>query len=180
MTPVWTPCSTRFRAAHTSGPRKASDIEYVVIHDTEGDTAAGAASWFANPKSEGSANLAVDGKECFRPVDDLEIPWAAPPLNTKGFHIEIAGHRSFTHDEWMAHEPALRRAAWKAAQRALLYNVPIRQVGRVGLLLRRKGFTSHAAISAAWKMSDHTDPGPNFPWTIFMSYVKEAAAQQSL
>lgn len=172
-------CSTKYKAAHDSGPRRASEIGWVVIHDTEGDTAEGAASWFTNAKSEGSANLVVDDGECYRTVNDLVVPWAAPPLNRQGFHIEIAGHASYTREQWLAHDNALRRAAWKAAQRCLLYNIPIRQVGKIGLRLRRKGITSHAAISATWKQSSHTDPGPTFPWQVFMGYVKAAAAEQA-
>jgi hypothetical protein len=168
-------CITRLKAVHTSGPRKASDIRNIVMHSTEGPTAAGAAGWFANPKSSGSANLVVDGKECYRTVDDLVVPWAAPPLNTKGFHIEQAGYTHWTRAEWLAHTPTLDRAAYKAALRAVEYKIPIRFVGPLGLRLGRRGFTSHAAVSKAFRQSDHTDPGTGYPWDVFLALVKRYA-----
>jgi len=173
-------CRTAFRAVHDSGARQAADIGWIVIHSTEGDTAQGAAAWFANPKSGGSANLVVDGAECFRTVPDLVVPWAAPPLNKRGFHIEIAGHSSWTREQWLAHRAALKRAAYKAADRAVRYRVPVRKVGRLGLLAGRKGITGHVYVSQAWHQSDHTDPGPNFPWDVFMEYVKENVKAGSL
>ena len=45
------PASGRYVAAHSSGDRPTSQIRYVVVHSTEGDTAQGAAAWFANPAS---------------------------------------------------------------------------------------------------------------------------------
>src|SRR4051812_20418039 len=110
-------CDPRYKAAHDSGPRKKADIKYVVIHCTEGDTAVGAASWFANEHSEGSANLVVDEEICYRCVPDLRIPWAAPPLNKAGLHIEIAGHVSWSRERWLNSGLALQRAAYKTAHR---------------------------------------------------------------
>ena len=170
-------CRATFRAVHDSGARQASDIGWVVIHATEGDTAEGAASWFANPASGGSANLVVDGNECFRTVPDLRVPWAAPPLNKRGFHIEIAGHSAWTRAQWLEHRGALRRAAYKAADRCVKYRVPVRKVGRLGLLAGRKGITGHVFVSQAWHQSDHTDPGVNFPWDVFLAYVKAYVKQ---
>jgi N-acetyl-anhydromuramyl-L-alanine amidase AmpD len=171
LSDVKSPCSGKYAAVHTSGVRKPSDIKWIVLHSTEGDTAEGAASWFTNPKSSGSANLVVDDKECFRTVADLRVPWAAPPLNEAGFHIEFAGYAKWTHTDWMIHKDMLHRAAYKAALRAKLYKIPVRQVGPIGLRLGRKGFTSHNAVSLAWRKSDHKDPGPGFPWDYFLNLV---------
>ena len=177
MTDIKAPCDPKYVAVHDSGPRKASDIGYVVIHCTEGDTAWGAAQWFANEKSSGSANLVVDDDICFRTVPDLRVPWAAPPLNTQGFHIELAGHAAWSRERWLNAGLTLQRAAYKTAHRCYIYRVPVRQVGWLGLKLGRKGITSHAAVSRAWHLSDHTDPGPNFPWTVFMGMVTHYYAE---
>lgn len=177
---VKAPCSGQYVAVHDSGPREAADIGWVVIHSTEGDTAAGAAGWFSLAASSGSANLVVDDNECFRTVADLRIPWAAPPLNKRGFHIELAGHAAWTQEEWLKHPGTLHRAAYKAATRCKAYGVPVRQVGWLGLLLGRKGITSHNAISLAWHQSDHHDPGPSFPWAYFMDLVKTYGVELGL
>ena len=47
-------CDTTYTAKHHSGKRPLASIKWIVMHSTEGDTALGAAVWFANPRSAGS------------------------------------------------------------------------------------------------------------------------------
>lgn len=165
-------CDDSYTAVHTSGARKPSDIKWVVIHSTEGDTAQGAAAWFENPLSGGSANLVVDDFHCYRTVPDLVVPWAAPPLNTQGFHIEIAGYARWSRQQWLVRPTRLHRAAYKAALRCKRYGIPVRQVGWLGLKLGRQGICSHNAVSKAWHLSDHHDPGDGFPWREFIDWTR--------
>lgn len=173
MRDIFKPCDTTYTAVHNSGTRKPSDIEYVVIHCTEGDTAKGAAAWFRSAGSGGSANIVVDDDNCYLTVRDLEVPWAAPPLNTSGFHIEIAGYARWSKQQWLARPARLHRAAYKTALRCKRYDIPVRQVGWLGLRLGRKGICSHASVSKAWHKSDHSDPGPGFPWREFIGWVND-------
>lgn len=172
--------SPKYRAAHDSGARQQKDIGWCVVHSTEGATAEGAASWFANPKSEGSANVVVDDNTAFRTVPDLVIPWAAPPLNKRGWHLEFAGYARWTTEDWMKHSPMLHRGAYKMAIRCVHYNIPIRWVGKLGLLVGRKGITTHKSITDAWHASTHQDPGAGFPKTYFLDLVKQYAAELRL
>ncbi|MDE2104788.1 MAG: N-acetylmuramoyl-L-alanine amidase [Patescibacteria group bacterium] len=149
-----------------------SNIKYIVIHDTEGPTAQSAASWFTNPASEGSAHLVVDDNVCYRTLANDIIPWAAPPLNETGFHIEIAGYANWSKLTWYRYFHRIRRAAYKAAWHCHLFKVPVRWVDVKGLEAGEHGITSHRAISAAFKQSTHTDPGPHFPYQMFMFFVK--------
>lgn len=166
-------CVGKYTAYHYSGRRNLSQIRNVVIHCTEGPTALSAALWFENPASSGSANLVVDDNHCFRTLDDGMIPWAAPPLNTAGLHIELAGFASWTRSEWKLHDRTLRRAAYKTALRCKAYGIPVKFVTAKGLWLRKKGITTHAEVTKAFRKSDHTDPGKNFPMDLFLGYVKE-------
>lgn len=166
-------CDGTYTAAHDSGTRSPSDITYVVIHSTEGDTAQGAAAWFENVKSEGSTNIVIDDDHCYRTVADLRVPWAAPPLNRAGFHVEIAGYARWTKEQWLRRPARLHRAAFKAALRCKRYGIPVRQVGWLGLRLGRKGICSHNAVSKAWHLSDHHDPGPGFPWREFIGWTRD-------
>lgn len=175
-------CSTKYTAVHSSGTRPLSAIKWIVLHSTEGDTAAGAAQWFANQASEGSAHLCVDDNECFRTLANTQIPWAAPQANTDGFHIEQAGFAAWTRSMWLAHDPTIRRAAYKAALHANLFKVPLRWVGPVGLRLGRAGLTTHRSISYAWPIQAraagfHIDPGTSYPKDKFLAYAKQYLTQ---
>lgn len=178
--PINSACSTEYRAAHDSGTRDKKQIRFIVIHDTEGPTAESAASWFANPGSEGSANLVVDDDVCYRTLNDNEIPWAAPGKNNDGFHIELAGHAHFTRSDWLKHSLELKRAAYKAAQRAVMYGIPLKKRGWLGVRLGRPGFCGHKDVSYAYpwlakQAGFHTDPGDGFPWDVFMTFVNAYA-----
>jgi hypothetical protein len=174
--PIDAPARTTYVAVHNSGPRPLSAIKNVCIHSTEGDTASSAASWFANPASDGSANMVCDDAVSYRTLNDAVIPWAAPGLNEQGYHIEVAGYARWTRKEWLTHTPELKRAAYKAALRMNKYEIPCRWVGPLGLRLGRKGITTHRAVSYAWPLlarpaGFHTDPGLGFPRDVFLGYV---------
>jgi hypothetical protein len=163
-------CRVR-RARHDSGPRRKSRIKWVVLHSTEGGTAESVARFFATT-AQASTHLVVDDKECWRMVPDLVIPWGAPGVNTGGLHIEQCGYARWTRAEWLAHGHTLDRSAAKAARWCHMYGIPLRWVGPVGLRLGRKGITTHADASKAFKKGGHWDPGAGFPKDVWMARAK--------
>ncbi len=180
--PLSATCSRQYTAVRNSGTRPLSAIKWIVLHSTEGATASSAAAWFANPASEGSAHLVVDNDTCYRTLTNEMVPWAAPMANTNGFHIEQAGYAAWTRSEWAVNDQTVRRAAYKAALHAKLFDIPLRWVGPVGLRLGRKGITTHRDISYAWPIQAraagfHTDPGTEYPKDKFLAYAKGYAAQ---
>lgn len=188
--PISRACRLGYPAYHHSGERRQAAIRYIVLHSTEGSTALGAAEYFMLPSSGGSANLVVDDTVCYRVLNDTVIPWGAPPLNTNGFHIEQAGFAAWTRAEWLKHTPTIVRAAYKAAIRCKMYGIPARVLDAQALEHdfgdlpadnaggvpvhpgpMRGGVVTHATISAVYKQSTHTDPGPGYPMDVFMSHL---------
>ena len=171
-------CLTTYRAVHTSGARSAGLVRYVVLHDTEGDTARGAAEYFTHPESGGSSNLVVDDHECYRVLDDLLIPWGAPPLNTSGFHIEQAGYAAWSRAQWLEHGPTISRAAFKASLRCTRFRIPARVLNVAQLradFAKHEpggGIVTHATVSAAFAESTHTDPGHGYPIDVFLTRLQ--------
>jgi hypothetical protein len=172
--PIAATCSHRFTAVHHDGNRPVSSIDLVVIHSTEGPTAAGGASWFADNDSKGSAHLVVDDAICYRTLEDAVIPWGAPGANTRGFHIEHAGLSAWNRQKWLSHEQTLRRGAFKAAFHAVKFGIPIKLLSANDLRHGRSGFVTHNTVSEVFH-GDHTDPGPGFPLDHFMQLVKSFA-----
>lgn len=178
MSAVTADCLTTYRAAHSSGTRPAKLIRYIVLHDTEGPTAIGAARYFTEQASGGSSNLVVDDHDCFRVLGDLVIPWGAPPLNTSGFHIEQAGFAAWSRAEWLDHANTIERAAYKAALRCERFKIPARVLNVAQLRADFAqhepggGVVTHATVSAAFQESTHTDPGPGYPIDVFMQRLE--------
>jgi hypothetical protein len=176
-TPIKKPCDTSYRAVRTSGVRDPKSIKWVVVHDTEGGSAKSVALMFSRDDAQASTHLVVDELECYRMLDNKDIPWGATGANTKGFHIEHVGFARWTRGMWLDHDVTLRRGAYKAALHMVAWDIPARWVGFIGLRLGRKGLTTHADVSKAWPGSGHTDPGPEFPKDVYLQYVKEYIAE---
>jgi hypothetical protein len=174
------PCDTTYKADFHGGTRPLSDIKYVVLHSTESPntkgSAQGVAKFFTTAKT-GSANLVVDDRSCFLCLPDSVVPYAAPPLNTTGFHIEQCGYSAWSKAQWMLHLPTIYRAAYKASLRVQEHNIPPVWLTVADLKAGKKGITSHNNISLAFRESSHTDPGPNYPESTFMWFLRRFLAQ---
>jgi hypothetical protein len=178
-------CKQGPRAAHDSGPRRAKDIKWAVIHTAEAadlsgadNTAEGVANFFANPSTQASTQLAVDRDSCVRMLPDLVIPWGASGANTNGVHVEICGRAAWTREQWLANNlhPMLERTAFKVAMWCYHYAIPTAWVTSAGLKAGRKGLTTHKDVNDAFGKGSHWDPGPGFPKDTFLALVKKHLA----
>lgn len=164
-------------AAHDSGERDVNDITTLVVHDTEGDTAAGAASWFTNSASGGSAHLTGDGDHLYRCLRDHQIAWGVMDFNGPTLHYEMAGVRAAWGIKlWLT--PKGRRVfnqcAYRMARWSLIYDIPARWLSVEDLNSGHlRGITSHLNCSLSDQSSStHSDPGKSFPRHRFMRRVQ--------
>lgn len=165
------PCK-RKRAKHDSGPRQSAWIRNVVIHSTEGGTAASVAAFFAT-SAQASTHLVIDDNDCYRCVPDLVIPWGAPGVNRTGLHIEHCGYARWTRAQWLRHRPMLERSAAKTALWCWSYRIPRRWVTVAALRAGGAGLCTHSDASQAFPPNDgHHDPGGGFPRGLYLELVQ--------
>lgn len=110
-----------------------------------------------------AAHLVVDDLACYRCLDDLTVPWAAPGANENGLHIEQAGYAAWSREQWLAHDQTIERCAFHVAEWSSRYSIPAVLLSAEDLVAGRSGITTHAAVSDAFHQSDHTDPGQGYP-----------------
>lgn len=163
----------------TRGRRRRPRL--VVVHSAEtaerGDTAERVAEFFRTVDRKCSAHITVDADSVVRSVRDDDTAFGAAGANTDGLHVEHAGRARQTRDEWLDDygDRLLRRSAEAAARWARAYGIPAVRLTREQVADRRtKGFTDHATVSAAFpeKSTGHTDPGPHFPWDVWLDLVR--------
>jgi N-acetyl-anhydromuramyl-L-alanine amidase AmpD len=160
-------------------------VRLIVIHSMEfpekGDTAESCAKFFQDPRDKhgkprpASAHVCIDNNSIVQSVLDNNIPAAAPGANSDGIHLELAGFAKQTEAEWLDDfgKQLLENAAEAAAQYCLKYDIPVLRLTNPDLANgKTKGFVSHAQVSEVFKLSDHTDPGPSFPWQFFLTSVE--------
>jgi N-acetylmuramoyl-L-alanine amidase len=152
----------------------------IVVHATVSPTKRGGArdtaAYFRSEAPGGSAHLAVDPFETVRSAHDNVICWGAPP-NPNSLHIEFCDPQAGNPDRWHDpdHQQMLRRGAVDVAAWCTHYKLPIVRTGPAALLKGAHGIAGHVDVSQAWHQSDHSDPGPDFPWAQFLGMVVAAA-----
>lgn len=189
--------------AHHSGENNHPP-QLVVVHSAVMDCRPGAArllgAWNRDGKTGGSWHYATDPNETIQCSYDRFVTWAAPPNHTSFggvLHIEMADRptpaptvrgkaRQALKRTWRwrnaDQQKMLRRTAQLVAELCLAYDLPPTYVGPIGQRLGRKGWTTHAARTIAYRQSTHWDPGfwprRRFGRLVSSIYAREAAKAQ--
>jgi N-acetyl-anhydromuramyl-L-alanine amidase AmpD len=169
-------------AAVANYSRARREPALLVIHCTDGcegmhqdDTTA---AMFGGPlEKRRSAHYVVDADSVTRCVPDMLTAWhAGHHGNALGIGIELCGRANQTRAQWLDPDSlaTLALAARLCADLCREHRIPAAAVNEHGLVAGDRGITTHAAVSAAWRESDHYDPGPGFPLGSFVAAVARA------
>ena len=164
---------------HISPPGFIRPITNIVVHVTQSKEYEGAARGVANDfrvtHRDASSHYTVDDREVIACVKLNDEAWAAPPLNATGIHVELCGFVEQGVIGWNdAFSVAqLFRAADLIAALLIQQKLPCVYNDWQSLLHKEKGITGHNEVSRAWHESDHTDPGPTFPWAAFITTIAD-------
>ncbi len=159
----------------------------IVLHATQGHEGVNAdtdcAAMFARPFPPGekkrSAHYVADADSVTRCVrDELTAFHCGHHGNAIGIGIELCGRADQTRAQWLdaMSLPMLCIAARLCADLCVTWAIPARVLTAGELVIGLHGLTTHACVSAAWRETDHTDPGPGFPLDAFVAAVAEAMA----
>lgn len=181
------------QAAHVSSGSNLP-VTRIVIHATcpmlgfprasAAGQARSTARYFTSAGSGGSAHYVEDVASEEHCVADSKIAWHAPP-NGHSIGIEIcadggsaAAYRSkpsanYTREQWLSPQvwPAVKRAAARTRELCDRYGIPKVQLTSAQVRAGEKGICGHINVSEAFGQTDHSDPGPAFPWAEFMQEV---------
>jgi len=154
---------------------------WIVVHTMEAPeadrTAENVAHYFENPAVEASAHWCTDDNSSVRCVRDDDSAWtiANHDGNRISLNIELAGYAQQTSGQWddKYSDAELEQAAARCADWASKYDIPVRHLDHDQIRgMHEKGFLGHADVNAVFNWSDHTDPGPHFPWDKFLGLVE--------
>lgn len=170
-----------FIAARNYTRTTGRQIDLVVIHTMESPegvtTAEDVSRWAAGPNApKVSWHYAVDVNSVVQCVREQDVAWTAPGANHNGIQIELAGRAGQGAAGWSDpySKSQLALAALLVAEICKRHNIPVQLVNRGGLLIGERGITTHNSVSLAFRRSDHTDPGKDFPMDEFLRMVREA------
>lgn len=159
-------CDHDILTANDDGKRQGP-IKRIYIHTFEGSDldAVAMARYQLSPAAGGSYHMVIDlDGMTARENDDEYIPWAAGwKANRDGIHISLAGRAAFSREFWLARAKQMSKLADIVAAYCKAYGVPAIYRNAEDLKADKWGISTHAAAAIAWRETDHTDPGPNFP-----------------
>lgn len=143
----------------------------IVIHSTEGTTAASAANWFMSPDAQGSAHVVVGEDGCYRTLPDAVNAAGAGEVNPRALHLEFAGFAGRGRSWWLSQSRTLEQGARQIAEWSRLYGIPLQRIGVADLRAGRAGVATHADVVAAFS-GTHWDPGPGFPLDVVLARAR--------
>lgn len=158
---------------------RGQEICGIVIHTAECAEVKGAdiavGKWFQNPQSKVSAHYVVDADSVTQCVDLADIAWHAGPVNGWTIGIELAGRAGQSSAEWSDEYSAslLTLAANLVADLCARFDILPARLQGVQITGKQKGIFGHVDVTKATGKGTHWDPGPNFPWDLFLGKVAE-------
>lgn len=163
-------------------PGRPSRVRGIVIHTSETPEikrgAINVAAWFSHPAApSASAHYAVDDGLIVRCVADEDTAWHCGSVNPWTIGIELQGRAGQSTSDWSDDysRRMLALAADLVADLCSRYAIPV--VHLLPEQLRADdgsatGIFGHGDHTTAFHVKGgHTDPGPNFPWDLFLADV---------
>jgi N-acetyl-anhydromuramyl-L-alanine amidase AmpD len=177
-----------------------TSVDFLVIHTAEvlelASSAEAVASYFNTMGQDrrASAHFSVDCDSVVQSVDTRHVAYHCPGLNRTGIGYELCGRAAQTVAQWNDNysNKMLDLVATIVAADAVDWAVPMRFVGAEELLQGVRGITTHvegtrASVLANKQglvdspfynkknpkvpLTNHSDPGPNFPMDNFIIRV---------
>lgn len=155
--------------------KRAMPPQLQVLHTNEGGpyargkspgTVTGLLQFCANLRNQASYNTIVGrAGDTGRSNSDNYAPWAAGTLaNARGLHLCALGWSAQPRDEWLGYTDQMQAIARILAHNAAVYGIPLRRINAEQIKAGERGICGHGDVAAAWRETDHTDPGANFPY----------------
>jgi hypothetical protein len=162
-----------------SQSRNGTPISLIAIHTAEGArTAASLAAYLDQPSTQASYHVLVDDTTTITYLPDDVACWAMLSGNARSLQLCFTGFAAWSRAEWLTHERMLRQGATVVARWCARYQIPPVKLTPAQVGANARGVMGHWDWTVGKREGTHTDPGPNFPWDVFMSYVHQGDDMQ--
>src|SRR5687768_13967584 len=169
---------------YNSSSRNGATVRLIVIHTGEGILRASDMARFLDNNAGASAHATCDADTTIAPMVPYDrAAWTLDSGNPISDNIELCAFAGFTREQWLSTgnvispkgttvrnpRAILRRGALWAADRCRARGIPIRKLTVEQVRAGWAGICGHIDWNLAHNAGDHWDPGPGFPWDVFIS-----------
>lgn len=160
-------------ATRNYSSRNGTKVIWVAIHTTEGIMDANDLGYYWQRITNGSSHAGCDNVKTRTYVDTAYASWTLLNGNSRSVNMEICGWARWSRDEWLGPQRGrLVQAANWARQMCDKFGIPKRYIGAAGVARGESGIIGHVDYTNGAKDGNHWDPGPGFPWDVFIEMVK--------
>lgn len=153
----------------------------IVIHSVESGMTPGVGyslmtGYWQNPANKTSVHGIADPADFTYGVPDSLQAWhVGGSGNQTALGVEHAGRAAFSAADWTtpAAVKMLNNSAREVAKLATKHGIPLRWLSIAQVKANEKGITTHNDMRLAGRDSTHTDPGPNFPYKLYMQLLQQ-------
>lgn len=172
---VWSKIVNRTPWSPNRSSRYGAKVRGAVIHTTESGVGSidGVVNYLCRADVQTSSHYVVGDvapageqfTKVVRIVPEKEKAWTARSANPYFVQYELVGRAARTRADWLGpYRKQLETAAVLVADDVIQYGFPIRRAV--------PGIVGHADLDKWGYPNDHWDPGPGFPWDIFLQRVQ--------
>ena len=162
---------------------RRAKVRVLVIHTAEtpenGNMAESIQSYCARREDKVSCHEAVDNNSVVSGVRPYDTAYTTGSINDYSYSWELAGRASQSKADWADEfsTAMLKLVAKRVAKAAVLWKIPVVKLSPAELKAGRSGICGHVDHTVAYEIKGgHWDPGPNFPWLMFLEMVKAEVA----
>lgn len=163
-----------------NSPRYGQRIILIGIHTAEGARNKESLYSFFDRERNGSSHVGIDGFGISPEwVPDELAAWTLLNGNARSLNAELCGFAAWTREQWLSTgvvdgvtnpRQMIRNAARWAKDKCIEHGIPMVKLSPADVDAGKWGIIGHADWTySAIGDGDHTDPGRNFPWDVFMS-----------
>lgn len=156
----------------------------IAIHNTSNTAAAESEATYATRRTDDvSSHFYCDSDSVVQSLDTDVKAWHAGSSqgNDNAVAVEITGTNSWTRQHWLDSVAWVKLGA-VLAQVCQHDGIAVRRasVSEMQSNPKVKAFYGHDDMRRAWGGTDHTDPGPNFPWDRLFQAVNAAMGNTTM
>lgn len=163
-----------------SQSRLSTPISLIAVHTSEGArTAYDLQSYLDGKGVEASYHVLVDDEDTIRYLPDQVACWAMLSGNPRALQVCLAGFAAWTRAEWLSHGNMLKRGAAVVRAWCIQHDIPAKKLTPTQVGSDWWGVCGHWDWTLGKRDGTHTDPGPNFPWDVFIALVNGSTQRKA-
>lgn len=163
-----------------SSSRNGANVRLIAIHTAEGARTKESLGNYFNSGVAASSHVGIDAGGSQLYVDYSRAAWTLRSGNPISDNAELCAFARWTRAQWLGTATVdgcvnprrmLENAAAWTRDRCNARGIPKVKLSPADVRAGKAGVIGHVDWTLGMSDGSHTDPGPNFPWDVFMGMV---------